>query len=490
MLDNDSEDLQIAAIRALAAIGEPAVETLTSVVDGDNIILKSGAVLALLNIGEPAMIALQRALDDEDLEVKLTAVSGLAHIGKPALPALERALNAQPFEVQIVTIQGLGRLIGEPAIPILGRVVNHQTEALRPIAVYELGVVGDAALNVLEHALSHKDVEVRKAVVGALTRIGGPAAARLLVLLLEDTDETVSDYVIQYLSDPGFHEHIDWASPIDPQDVAKFIVDELIVRGSGRPDSDFNSLITVRALQTARDHSYKLRAWILKQLCDLAYQNTGPIRSRAIEVARRLDAGDFAAQVRVQAEEHPDSAAAIMRLLGGGEAAAFFSELQSRSLERYRAPLVSLEEVSLNRWDDLTRQARNSFYINVGMSVSVFLMGSGVVIWGLVLMTRSDEVIQQIGGGLLAAVSAFITTYSGRFWKDPVEHIQRFSAQQARLQAAFIGYMNRVAQLRLMFEKDYTTGDITVEDLGLYQKLLNEAIDQASQQLVDQHGDI
>jgi len=187
--------------------------------------------------------------------------------------------------------------------------------------------------------------------------------------------------------------------------------------------------------------------------------------------------------VKAQTEENPTAAAAIMHILGGSEATAFFAELQSQALERFRAPLVELEEVGRQRWNDLTRQARFSFLVSMSMSVGTFFVGVAIVVWGLVLVTRSNELSQQISGGILSALAALATTFSGRFWKDPVEHIQRFSSQQARLQAAFIGYMNRVAQLRLVFEYDYATGGITSEELEAYQRMLGEAMDQASQQL-------
>ena len=119
----------------------------------------------------------------------------------------------------------------------------------------------------------------------------------------------------------------------------------------------------------------------------------------------------------------------------------------------------------------------------MGMSAGLFLLGGGVVVWGLVLLTRSKELTEQIGGGILSGVATLATTFSGRFWKDPVEHIQRFSAQQARLQAAFIGYMNRVAQLRLAFEHDYAADKLGSAEIEKFQDLLSDATSQASQQL-------
>jgi ABC-type multidrug transport system fused ATPase/permease subunit len=236
-----------------------------------------------------------------------------------------------------------------------------------------------------------------------------------------------------------------------------------------------------RVLKSFVDRSPKLHSEILDKLQDAA------VRERAAKVAREFDVKEFAARVRGNAEEHPEAAKQIMRILGGPEATAFFTEmqtdLQEKVRDRYRKPLEELEATGRKRWEELTRQARIAFYLNMGMSVALFLVGTGIIVWGLWILTTADDLVQQIGGGLLSAVAALATTYSGRFWKDPVEHIQGFSAQQARLQAAFIGYMNRIGQASLVFEQDFAEDSVTLDDLERYQRLLDEAVDQASKQL-------
>lgn len=307
--------------------------------------------------------------------------------------------------------------------------------------------------------------------------VGKPVLRPLMVALERlpgyAWSEDLVKYVFRALPDAAY------ADEVVPE-----VFEELILRRSGRPDEYFSAVLVARVLEKAIEYKPRLHGKILRDLCELAYEYDGDVRRRAVAVARQLGAGEFASLVKSRAAEDPMAAAEIMRILGGNEATAFFSDLQSQALERFRAPLMELEKVSRQRWNELSRQARSSFYISMGMSVGLFVVGAVIVIWGLVLLTRSGELSRQIGGGILSALAALATTFSGRFWKDPVEHIQRFSAQQARLQAAFIGYMNRVAQLRLMFEHEYATGGITLEKLETYQGMLSEAIDQASQQLV------
>jgi hypothetical protein len=135
-------------------------------------------------------------------------------------------------------------------------------------------------------------------------------------------------------------------------------------------------------------------------------------------------------------------------------------------------------------FSDKLLEARKSSSTSKWMSVGVFLVGTAVVIWAFVLVSLSNEPWQQVSAALAGIVS-FLAMYSRRFWKEPVEQIQKFSAQQARLQVAFIGYMNRVAQLRLFFEDVYTKGDVTIEDFNRYQEWLREATDEAWKQLAE-----
>jgi hypothetical protein len=112
----------------------------------------------------------------------------------------------------------------------------------------------------------------------------------------------------------------------------------------------------------------------------------------------------------------------------------------------------------------------------------VFLVGTGFVIWALVLLSLSKESWQQLASAI-AAASIFFVMYRQQFWKGPVEHIRDISAQQARFQAAFIGYMNRVAQLRLVFEDTFTNQRVSLHELERFQRLLNEATGQVWHQV-------
>jgi hypothetical protein len=260
-----------------------------------------------------------------------------------------------------------------------------------------------------------------------------------------------------------------------------------VLRTRDIPSDRFNASIVASVLRSFVDRGPKLHGEILDGLQDAAFSHDSAVRERAAKVAREFDVKEFASRVRKDAEEHPEAAKQIMRILGGPEATAFFAEMQTemqeKAIKNYRQSLSRVEDIGLKRWEELTLQTRRGFYVNMGMSLALFLVGTGVIIWGLWTLTQSDDLVQQIGGAFLSAVAAFATTYSGRFWKDPVEHVKDFSAQQIRQQSAFIGYMHALGELRLAFERDYARDEMSPEAIERHQRLLSEASDRMSKQL-------
>jgi HEAT repeat protein len=453
----------------------PALEVLRSALNDADVNVRRSVAWALGKMGEQALTALSCLLDDGETAVRRAAVRALGKIGEPALEVLPRMLNDTSSGVRLATVYALGE-IGNLALRVLSDSLNHEDADVREAVIHVLGNIGEPALEILSRALSHPDPSVWGEAINALGMIGEPALGAL-VGALEDYVGQRSHTVADYLS--GYE------CSIKPDEVKKAIIHELIDRGSDRPRGLFNPKIVTEVLQGTIRRAPQLGSEVQEKLCSLAYRPDTDLRQRVVAVARGLGADEFASLVKARAKDDPSVARTIMHLLGGGEAAAFFSELQGQALARYRAPLLRLERVSLRRWHDLTGQARWSFYISMGMSVGLFLVGITIVVWGLLLLTQSDDPSQKIGGGVISALSVLATTLSSRFWKDPVEHIQSFSAQQSRLQAAFIGYMNIVAQIRLVFENAYERNEITMDDLATYHSLLSSAITQASRELVD-----
>jgi hypothetical protein len=219
---------------ALVRIGRPAVSPLTiSVNDEDDRLVRIGAIETLGKIGdERAVASLVVALMDPDRDIQDLAAQALVRTGKPAVLPLVRVLRVadDPFRHRVVEVlvrtRGLAvkplidvlgddnaevRLaasealvkVGKPALGSLRDALEDSKPGVRLEAATALGLIGDpAAVKPLIQAVKGRDRELRQRAVGALVRIGGPAAAPL-ASLLRDTDASVREQASQALLEIG-----------------------------------------------------------------------------------------------------------------------------------------------------------------------------------------------------------------------------------------------------------------------------------------------
>jgi len=496
------------------------------------------------DIGDPAIQVLVDELRDRDSWVHVNAIDVLALWEPPAIEALGQALTSEYSRIRERSAVRLADLGQDGREKLLGA-LKHLNPEVREAAVSGLEKIGEPIVEELKATyLQEENTEVRLAIVNVVGNIArhtdNPIAVEVLISAIRDIDPDIIEIAVQYIaycnsypieagieivstpSLPGktrfidmlyykltspfvvlaaialedsvlkhrvsakralFRMAFDFQSDVCVEEVIDTLVSVLIVRNNQRPDELFSSEIVSDTFNELVEQNARLSNYIKEKLVDVAFSTKIAARKRAVDVARRLDKEEFASLVKECSAEQPEVAANIIRLMGGSEATAYFTELQMQSLADYRAPLIDLEDTARERWEELTKQSRLGFYVNMGMSVGVFIVGVGTVIWGLILLTKSSSTSQQVTGGVLSAIAALATTFSGRFWKDPVEHILRFSAQQARLQVAMIGFMNRVAQLRLVFEENFIHGELPLDALEVYQAQLRDASQEVFGQL-------
>jgi len=213
-------------------------------------------------IGEPALKPLTRALDEANAEVRQTAVYALGKIGEPALGALSHALDDADANVRKQALDELDN-IGEPALEALTRALDDADAEVRRRAVNALDDIGEPALEALGHALEDEDKDVRWYTIEVLTRIGKPAV-HLLAVALEDPEGWYSDGVVRYLS--GQDSALFGYGDIEAHhDVAEAIIDELIIRSSGRSSEYFNSKVVTKALQGTISRNPRLRLAAMRE---------------------------------------------------------------------------------------------------------------------------------------------------------------------------------------------------------------------------------
>ena len=546
-LHDEDEQVRIQVIEELSHVGEPALNALTQALNDESIIVRKQAVTQLRKIGEPALNALIKALDDDSVQVREQAVTQVGWIGEAALTVLIKALNDSESKIRKEAIQELGR-IGEPSLNALTKALDDDEPKIRKNAIQELARIGEPSLDALTKALKDNDTEIRNLAITKLGSVGvtalplltelfksddseirllvvnslpkadeaidlltvaindpipeigydavnkatniGLSAIRPVILATEYPHGRVATYAIYALTEYKAYSRSwsDFYSTFFPTEtlnsIVSIIMDDIIIRKSARPDSYFNSKVVKNIFLALIPQNPTLRSTIFDELCTIAFEYDSKPRERAIAVSRDIGPDEFAVLVKAKSATNPQAADQIMSMLGGAESTAYFTEAQGQTLAEYRAPLIELEETSRQRWEELTLEARRSSTTSKWMSVGVFIVGTIIVFWAFILLTLSNEPWQQFAAAI-AGIGSFLAMYSQRFWKEPVEQIQRFSAQQARLQVAFIGFMNRVAQVRLLFEDAYSKGELPPETMAMYQQWLNEATEKAWQQLSD-----
>jgi hypothetical protein len=298
---------------------------------------------------------LTTVLNDEDQQTRRYAVVILGQIGEPALDSLAVAIADKDITVKRSVLDALGQ-IGTPALDLFARIVASDEQA-RKFAIATLVLdIGAPALPIIKQVLENGSLSDRYHALEAAMRMGRPGL-NLVVGSLEDPDGQISEHTIHYFSGPKsgeWNEQFEQMPNIEPDDISQAILNELIIRESDRPEQFFSPRITARSLQVTIERSPRLYNELQTQLCNLVFEGNSALRQRAISVARILGPGDFAAKVKNVGIEQPDVAREVMRTLGGGEAAAYFAEQQNQALDRFRAPLIELEETARQRWEDLT----------------------------------------------------------------------------------------------------------------------------------------
>src|SRR5262245_13865665 len=223
--------LRIAAMSALAAVGEPAIPVVVELLRDKDNDLKVRALDTLRYMGagaKTAVPAIANCLGDEEPKVREAATDALADLGPDAadaLPALRKvfrdsvprvrisaayaALKISPeaeealdvlreglrhseARVRLLAVQGLGalRLTARPALEALVEAAKDPDDKVREWAVIWLGETGRPAeiiVPALEAALKDRTDEVRYQAVRCLGEVkGGEKAVPSLIRVLED----------------------------------------------------------------------------------------------------------------------------------------------------------------------------------------------------------------------------------------------------------------------------------------------------------------
>lgn len=201
-LKDEHEPVRVNAVYALAAIGEPAIETLISEIETDKeafekepILHVNEAAYALAAMGKPAVPALQELLTDERYHVRGAAIFALGDMGPlatDATPTLVSLLEREEHLMQrhVITTLGLIKQPVELSVPALAKVLDEGIPESAHIAAQALTRIGpeaEQAIPALTRALYGKGTYARAWASEALSRVGTSDALRGLTQFVQTT---------------------------------------------------------------------------------------------------------------------------------------------------------------------------------------------------------------------------------------------------------------------------------------------------------------
>jgi HEAT repeat protein len=234
LLSDEYENVQEAAIQALAAIGDESVldslladfssreaymrrnialllgkfssdrasDALAFALKDEEPAVRKAVVQALGN--QPAAKALRAlllAITDDDAEVRMLAAEALGGSAAPEAPeALIPLLEDQDLWVRAAATRGLGRLNGERTAQVLTAYLPTATDIFLLALVEVLGRMKyPGAAGPLEMLAEHPDPEVRKTVLSALAGFEGADVLDTVVARLSDPHWSVRKAAIDAL---------------------------------------------------------------------------------------------------------------------------------------------------------------------------------------------------------------------------------------------------------------------------------------------------
>ena len=189
-----------AAAKTLTIIADPAaVPTLVhTFLNDQDTVVKGSAAGALARTGEASVPALLEILasTEQPEDIKGHAAWALAFIGAEAADHLYKALNAASLDVRCAVIGALGHVAqeqsDEKSCNLLISALTDPEPLLRTEAAAALGHVHyPAAVPHLILALQDTDLDVRKAVINSLGKMGDPQALESLKTALSDELEVI-----------------------------------------------------------------------------------------------------------------------------------------------------------------------------------------------------------------------------------------------------------------------------------------------------------
>ncbi|MCC5668248.1 HEAT repeat domain-containing protein [Nostoc sp. CHAB 5784] len=233
----------------LGEIGEAATPFLVeALANHSNVVVRRAAAKTLTIISDPRAVPdlLHAFLNDEDRVVRSSAAGALARTGEASVPALLEILasDEHPQDIKGLAAWALA-FIGSEAADHLYKALNAASLDVRCAVIGALGHVAqeqsdEKSCNLLVSALTDKEALIRTEAAAALGQVNYPPSVPHLILAIQDTDLDVRKAAINSLGKIGDRSALKSLQPLlnDEQEVLRVLAKLAIAQIEGQSKAD------------------------------------------------------------------------------------------------------------------------------------------------------------------------------------------------------------------------------------------------------------
>jgi bilin biosynthesis protein len=234
----------------LGEIGEPATPFLVAALRNHaNVVVRRAAAKTLTIISDPKAVPdlLHAFLHDEDTVVRSSSAGALARTGEAAVPALLDILASKEHSEDIKGHAAWAlAFIGSEAADYLYKALNASSLDVRCAVIGAIGHVAqeqsdEKSCNLLISSLTDPEALIRTEAASALGQVNYPASVPHLILALQDTDLDVRKAAINSLGKIGDRTALEPLQTLlnDPQEVVKILAKLAIAQIERQSEDDW-----------------------------------------------------------------------------------------------------------------------------------------------------------------------------------------------------------------------------------------------------------
>lgn len=308
--------------------------------------------------------------NDTDERLAFRAAIELIKLRNDGADLIVQALGSDDKRMQVIAINAIGSVVNtyffgrvdekedlhlsqeraENLVKILQKYITHEEDDVRIVCLSRLLRLGLLDSETIESSIIDTNPNVRYDILFELLSVGiGEKEARAFVISLEDPVKKISDLSFQRLTE----SHVR-----NPEAVLASVVDELVIRKSGRPKEFFNTKLVADVIKKIAELNPRLIGQALHKLRDTAFEyHDQPVMPRAVFVAQQLSRKEFVALVGEKAIELPVVAQKILMVIDSGLSITPIPNFVMPDFYVDPNRIVDLKSVSSNNFD-LTKLIR------------------------------------------------------------------------------------------------------------------------------------